>query len=262
MRVILNADDFGASEETVVATAGCFEAGLLTSATIMPRMPATEAALAYAREHPAYSFGVHLTLTGGDVERPVCDPDDVRGLVDDDGRFPPTAVVRARALARRLPADELERELAAQIALVRAAGIPVSHVDSHQHLHKFAAVRRVLERVLPRFGIVRVRGVQDLYLRRPLTSPTYWLGRRWATSIATRFVTTDHLYMPATAGDRHWLGVLDLIGSDPSASVEIGVHPGPDDWRLVEREELARFVPAARADGHVLSSWAEIPTSV
>jgi hypothetical protein len=62
--------------------------------------------------------------------------------------------------------------------------------------------------------------------------------------------------MPGTAGDERWVGVLDVLRrGEPKRTVEIGVHPGPDDWRLLERQELARFVPAALADGHVLVSW-------
>jgi len=258
VRVIVNADDFGASGDTVAATIECFDAGLLTSATIMARMPATEAALAFARLRPEHSFGVHLTLTGGGSERPVSDPADVPHLVDDTGRFPPTRVVRARALAGRLPAAELDRELGAQIEAVRRAGIPVSHVDSHQHLHKFAPVRAALERVLPRFGIRRVRAVQDVYLRRPIRSPTYWLGRRWGASIAARFTTTDHFYMPATAGDEDWLGVLELVARE--RSLEVGVHPGSQEpWRLAELQALRPFVEATRARGHTLATWAELP---
>ena len=45
------------------ATIECFEAGALTSATIMPGMPSTDEALAFARTRPDLSFGVHLTLT-------------------------------------------------------------------------------------------------------------------------------------------------------------------------------------------------------
>ena len=38
-RLIINADDFGFSEDTVVATIELFNKGLLTSATMMPNMP-------------------------------------------------------------------------------------------------------------------------------------------------------------------------------------------------------------------------------
>ena len=73
MLVVVNADDFGSSSDTVRATIECFEAGALTSATIMPGMPATDEALAYARSRPDLSFGVHLTLTGDGEERPAVD---------------------------------------------------------------------------------------------------------------------------------------------------------------------------------------------
>ena len=64
MRIVVNADDFGASAETVEATIECLEEGALTSATIMPTMPAVDDALAYARDRPDRSFGVHLTFVG------------------------------------------------------------------------------------------------------------------------------------------------------------------------------------------------------
>ena len=45
LQLIVNADDFGQSDDTVDATIECFEAGALTSATLMPGMPASERAL-------------------------------------------------------------------------------------------------------------------------------------------------------------------------------------------------------------------------
>src|SRR5262245_10765535 len=98
-RVILNADDFGYSEDTVAATIACFERGSLTSATIMPRMPATAGAIAYARANPRFSFGAHLTWVGdgGGLERPVLDPGRLPGLVDAQGCFLPGDEIVRRA---------------------------------------------------------------------------------------------------------------------------------------------------------------------
>ena len=55
MRLILHADDFGQSEDSFRATVECFEQGVLTSASIMPLMPFSNAAIRYAKEHPEYS---------------------------------------------------------------------------------------------------------------------------------------------------------------------------------------------------------------
>jgi predicted glycoside hydrolase/deacetylase ChbG (UPF0249 family) len=257
MQIVLNADDFGASEETVRATIECFENGALTSATIMPGMPATDAALAYARSRPDLSFGVHLLLTGNGAERPVSP--DVAGLTGAEGAFLSGRDARVRALTRRFPADQLERELAAQLDLVRSAGVEPSHVDSHRHLHKLPPVRRALERVLRRQGIVRVRNVQNVFLRPQPTSPTYWLGRLWAGPLRRAFTTTDRFYMPTGLADAGWEETLLDSLRGFAGSLEVGVHPGfEEEWRSDERRGVLRFAERARAEGHELVPWTAI----
>jgi predicted glycoside hydrolase/deacetylase ChbG (UPF0249 family) len=254
MLVIVNADDFGSSADTVRATIECFQAGALTSATIMPGMPSTDEALAFARTRPDLSFGVHLTLTGDGVERPLAEG--VPQLTRPDGSFLPTRTMRLRAVARRLPQDQLERELTAQIELVRGSGVPVSHVDSHRHLHKLGSVRAALARVLPRFGIRRVRNVQDVYLRRPLTSATYWLGPLWRRQLMRRFRTTSHFYMPTSTSDADWHGPLLELSASLGGSLEVGVHPGFEEpWRNEERLSLLEFARRARKRGDRLAGW-------
>ncbi len=261
MKIVLNADDFGLSSDTVRATVECFESGCLTSASIMAGMPATGEAVSFALEHPQYSYGVHLTFVGDGEERPVAGAEAVPDLVDERGRFPRTNTVRLRALMRRLPAAQLDREIDAQISAIRDLGVPVSHVDSHRHLHKYAPFRAALARVLPRFGIERVRNVQDLYLRRPLGSPTYWLGGVWRRGLMRTFTTTSHFYMATSAGDADWsplLARLEPVGAD--TTLEVGAHPGyAESWRDGERRALAAFAAEAGARGHTLVSWLGVP---
>jgi chitin disaccharide deacetylase len=259
-RLVLNADDFGASADTVQATIACFDRAALTSATIMPRAPATAEAIAFARERPDLSFGVHLTLVRDEDTRCVSEPGPLGRLVDEGGRFLPTSTFRARALLRRLPSSALELEIAAQIAYVQGEGVAVSHVDSHRHVHKLPVVQEALARVLPRFGIRRVRNVQDIYLRRPALSPTYWVGARWGRMLTGRFTTTAHFYMPTSAGDTDWhVPLLAVAGRLGSESLEVGVHPGDDEeWRRSERDSAVAFAAAAREVGHAFASWTDV----
>jgi predicted glycoside hydrolase/deacetylase ChbG (UPF0249 family) len=260
VEIVLNADDFGYSRDTVDATIKCFDEGLLTSATIMARMPATDLALAFAREHRNFSFGVHLTFVGDGFERAVSPPSSVRALADENGCFPRSRPVRLRALAGRLPVEQIELEVAAQIDAVRDAGIEVTHVDSHRHLHKFGPFREALRRVLPRYGIARVRNVQDVYLKRPLRSPTFWLGRAWRRDLARSFTTTDHFYMPTSAHDAAWARVASIVDVLPGRTLEVGLHPGSDEeWRRRELASLRPFCEEALGGGHRLVSWDSIP---
>lgn len=254
MRIILNADDFGYSEDTVRATIDCFERGALTSASIMVNMPATDRAVAFARANPQLSFGVHLTYVSDGLERPVAKPHEVPALADASGYFLPSNEVRRRALLGRLPTEQIAHETSAQLERLHDSGVRISHVDSHGHLHKFKPFRDVLEQVLPRFGVTRVRTVQNVYLRRPLRSPTYWFGGVWQRQLRRAFVTTERFYMSASAGDAAW--PERLLGVVSGSSLEVGVHPGyAEGWRDQERKAIVEFAERVRNAGHRLIGW-------
>ena len=80
-------------------------------------------------------------------------------------------------------------------------------MDSHGHLHKFEPFRRALVDVMRERGLSRVRSVQDIYLKRALMSPTYWMGLWWRKRIMASFVTTDHFHRCTSAQDQDWPAV-------------------------------------------------------
>ena len=150
--LVIHADDFG---ETIAITNGIrrgIEAGVLTSTSVMANMPATTYALAGIPVLAGRaSFGVHLNLCEG---RPLTPGG---SLVDEGGVFYPKRVLIRRALSGKLSLADLEREISAQIAFVRDAGVPISHVDGHKHLHQLPIVSTAVANVLVRYGIGRVR---------------------------------------------------------------------------------------------------------
>ena len=247
LQLIVNADDFGQSEDTVEATIECFEAGALTSASLMPQMPATQRALAFAREHPELGFGVHVTLSSDPAERPLSDPELVSCLVREDGTLLSTREVRVKALTGRLVPQQLEREIEAQVrARPRRRRLGLARRLAPAPAQVRAGPGGVRERAA-RLGIRRVRAVQDIYLSRPLRSPTYWLGRRWRASIRRAFETTDHFFMPSKT-ERPWSEpVAEVVRGLGAASLEIGVHPGfAEEWRDRDRIAVVELVRALR----------------
>lgn len=266
MRIITNADDFGQNDDTFTATVECLEAGALAGATIMPKMPATHRAIDFAKRNPHLSFGVHLTFVrenDATPESPVSPAADVSDMVDSaDGRFLPSNSVRWKALFNRISVEQIIREITAQISFLRDAGVKISHVDSHGHLHKFKPFRAALREVLPKFGIDRVRSAQDIYMKRPLKSPTFWLGGGWRRKLRAMFRTTDHFFMPG-GRDADWPNRLlqhpRLRGLPDDATLEVGVHPGRiEPWRDAERKAIAEFVSVARAAGHHVIGWKDL----
>lgn len=259
LRVVLNADDFGRDADTVEATISAFERGLLSSATIMANMPAAAEAIAWARENPQFSFGVHLVWVSDGLEYPLSPVEEIPSLVGPDGQFRGSTTMRLLGMLHRVPPREIAAEAERQILRVREAGVPVSHVDGHGHVHKFGSFRTALRRVLPRLGIERVRTAQDVYLAPSRRSPTVWLGAHWRRELARSFRSTDHFYMPASDGPADWDAELLPRLRHLGGVVEIGVHPGTaENWRRDEFDRLARFAPRLREAGVPLVGWSEV----
>ena len=257
MRIIANADDFGLSEETVKATIEGFESGALTSATIMVNMPGTSRALEYARAHPEYSFGVHLIYCTDEDERPLSPLDKIGDLVTEDGAFLDSDSVRKKALLGRIDANQIALETKAQLAVLPEAGVPISHVDSHGHLHKFPLFQKALRPVLGKLGIRRIRSIQNLFLKTPLKKPTYWLGKLWRRRIEAHFLTTDLFYMPASSFDTAWSdAVLQQLKGDKV--LEVGVHPRYEGVLAPELADIKEFAAIARDAGHQFVTWREV----
>ncbi|MGD0636221.1 MAG: ChbG/HpnK family deacetylase [Beijerinckiaceae bacterium] len=259
MQVILSADDFGYCADTLARTIACFDEGVLTGASIMAQMPESLAACAYAKANPQFSFGVHLVYCDGKAERPLCPAGQISSLVDERGRFHSTRAIIARALTGRLNVEDIERETFAQIARVADSGVALSYVDGHGNLHKFPPFVAALRKILPHFGIDRVRRTQNVYLATPWTSPNYWLGHGWNKALAAAFKTTSGFYLSASRGDADWAAPLWTRIANREGAVEIGVHPGAQEpWRAAEEASLRAFAELLRQKGVKPIGWKDL----
>lgn len=128
--LILNADDVGSTHAANVASFECLDRGSLTSGSILVPAPWFREAAAFAKERPDLDFGIHLTLTSEYTPyrwRPLTDRSAGPGLYDEEGFMWRTA----EEAVEHVSLEEAERELRAQIETALAAGIDVTHLDTH-----------------------------------------------------------------------------------------------------------------------------------
>ena len=233
-KLIINADDFGQDDETVDCTIKGFEAGKLTSATIMAGMSATARAVEYAKAHPQFSFGVHLCLVD---EKAISKPDDIPSMIDPGtGRLWQTRQFILRNFMGMVSIDDIQREMSAQIDALKAAGLTIAHLDGHGHNHRLPQALKALARVMADYGITKVRRCQDLFVGKPGLLSKMINGPMQKRMERAGMVMTDHFLMNAGKSmDVNWF--RDAVDNLPEGVTEIGVHPGSaEDWRRVDCE--------------------------
>jgi predicted glycoside hydrolase/deacetylase ChbG (UPF0249 family) len=124
--VVVNADDFGASDGVNRGIVEAHARGIVTSTSLMVDGAAAAAAVALAGDHPRLGVGLHWTLDGEEGE-PFVDFDDA-------------AAVRA----------ELSRQLETFRALI---GGPPTHLDSHHHVHRRSDVAPIARELAAPLGV-------------------------------------------------------------------------------------------------------------
>lgn len=262
MKVILHADDFGFDRDTLDATIDCFEKGALTSCSVMVNCEASEEAFEYAKKHPEFSYGVHLTYVDG--LKPVLPAENIPSLVGQESLFLPSNDTRKKAMMLKLPRKEIIAESQAQIDKMEKAGIKVSHLDSHGHLHKFLSILYVMNYLkVGDMSVQKVRCVQNVFVEQPSwKSLVFWLNKYFKWYLKHTFKNPQYFYMSANNMDIGWadtiLKEMDKLPQD--AIIEVGVHPGHiEEWRQHEYNDIIEFAKKIRASGkHELINWNQI----
>jgi len=156
--VILHTDDIGMCQASIQAYKDLWEFGTITSGAVMVPCPWFPSVAEMCRANPQMDMGVHATLNAEwDSYRwsPISTRDPESGLLDADGYFHHW---NDAVIANAKP-EAVDVEVNAQIERALAAGIDVTHVDSHMGTimdPKFvqsylqAGMSRLLPNMLPR----------------------------------------------------------------------------------------------------------------
>lgn len=130
--LIIHADDAGLSHSENQATIQALSTGSVNSYSIMVPCPWFHEIALFAKTHPQFDHGVHLTLTC-EWENykfgPVLPVHEVPSLVDENGHFPKKRDV----LKKQASATEVAKELSAQIEKALTYGLRPTHIDSHMY---------------------------------------------------------------------------------------------------------------------------------
>ncbi len=127
--LILHVDDVGMSYDTELGTIEAIEKGVANSLSVMMPTPWVPHAVEWIKTARP-DAGLHLTLTSEWKSYrwgPVAGKPAVPGLVDPEGALWPNVA----SVVKNATADEVEREIRAQLDRARTMGFEPTHMDSH-----------------------------------------------------------------------------------------------------------------------------------
>ena len=267
-RLILNADDFGLTPGINRAIAELNAAGVLTSATLMANGPAFDDAVAVARTHPTLGVGCHIVLTDG---VPLAPLEHIPGLLGPDRKtLRPSLPDFIQALLRgKIKPAEIELEAVCQIHKLQAAGIQITHLDTHKHTHLFPVVT---QRLLALAESNRIPAIRNPFeppwslaldhgssTRRLAIKLIGRLRPRFEASLQLhqgRIQTTEGTVAISATGQLNATTLAEVLRAlPPNGTYELCCHPGYNDRDLdqvttrlrahrdTEREALLSEIP-------------------
>ncbi len=273
-KLIVNADDFGLTAGVNRAIVETNASGMVSSTTLMASGPAFDEAVATSRSAPNLSVGCHVVLVDG---TPVSPPDSVDTLLairsaEPNMFYSSLSAFAARAMLGGFDRDQLITEVTAQIRKLQAAGIQVTHLDTHKHAHIFPEILTALLRAA---RICGVRAIRNPFVPLQAMPARLFKGKRdlWKRYGQVRMLHTfSHQFVERTkrAGLATPDGVVGVIetgsvestgyssllrqtlASLPDGTWEWVCHPGYDDADL--RAAGTRLLDSREEERRLLSS--------
>ena len=245
-RLLVTGDDFGLAPEVNEAIETAHRQGILRTASLMVAGAAAADAVSRAKRMPELGVGLHLVLVEG---RPTLPPEAVPDLVDEDGNFL-EEFVRAGFRFFFLPRArrQLAREIRAQFEAFQATGLPLDHVNAHNHMHLHPTILRLLLEIGREFGLRAVRLPREFASRDTRASGIRAAARRLGDAALSPFIRLlrQRLVRAGALGNDYVLGlhetgymdeatVLRLLENLPEGTTEMYFHPAKGHCAEIER---------------------------
>jgi len=235
-KLIVTGDDFGLAVPVNEAIEEAHRRGILTTASLMVGAGAAADAVERARRLPTLKVGLHLVLVEG---RSVLSSREIPDLVDSCGEFS-TRLIGAglnfffRPGVRR----QLETEIRAQFEAFAKTGLPLDHVNAHNHMHLHPTVLGLLLKVGRDYGLKAVRVPYEPFLVSWRTARQALLKRLvmwvcllpWMALVKVRLRranirSNDRVFGLYDSGHLHGELIVRLLQQLPPGVTEIYCHP-------------------------------------
>lgn len=153
--IILNADDLGFSIGVNEAILAANTTGFLTHASLMSNTQYFDHAVKeIIPKTKDLKVGVHVNLTCSKALFS-------ENVLTEKGFLENTFVNLLFRRKNKKVLDSLEKEIELQILKIKNAGISISHIDGHEHVHIIPSINKIIRKLAKKYNIDRVREINE-----------------------------------------------------------------------------------------------------
>ena len=155
IRLVVTAEEFGATEQANKGILRAHRTGIVTSTSVAGNCVDIESVRAALAECPQLGVGISLAATNG---HPVAPPGEVASLLTPTGQFRAgPGAFAVDWIKQAIVPPEVEREFDAQITRALAAGLAVDHLCTRGHVGFLPGIGQIVERLARRHRIAGLR---------------------------------------------------------------------------------------------------------
>ena len=229
--LIINADDYGISDDINAGIMDCYSKGIVTDISLLAVGDEFDHAVELAKKNGIKSIGTHLALTGGFKAMKNS------SITDENGRFAYGFFwLFGKILFGVIKEKDIYDEFKAQVKRVKEQGFAVSHIDSHEHVHMFPRILKVLLSVAREENITYIRFPREHVNKKEFIKEPVNALRNMALSAACN-ISRRSLNDSDIKHNDHFIGhfhahrlsekdFMSFIPDIKDGLTELGCHPG------------------------------------
>ncbi len=221
-RLIVTADDLGLTKSINEGIAKACREGIVSSVSVIPTGEAFEDALEIIKSLGLKEMGAHLALT------------ETKPLLDSSKFYKSHNQLFRDIFFRTSDLEWARIELKAQLELLKRAGVKITHINSHEHIHMMPEILDIFISLAVEFNIpalryprgdrpIRAFNLKDLYKKGVLS---YFSGRNAGFFRDSGLLYTDHFLGLLDAGRLNEDILIGMLQSLKDGVTELVCHPG------------------------------------
>ena len=270
--IIINADDLGISPGTNEAIFQGYDKGIITHTSIMANGDFFEEAVESLQSRRGLHVGIHLNLTYGKAltQNPlISDRESILNL----GYLE----ILLKSMRNCAFVDAVKKEFESQIVYALDAGLVLSHIDSHRHVHLIPRLYEIVIELAKKYNIHRVRLInENLRTSVNLTGKYNFIGNGgFIKFLILKVFTRINERKENLCRNRYFYSILytgviekDVLKKlyESNTAVEVMVHPSLSvlDKGIIfycQNEKKYRFSPERKKELEAVLQY-PIPDSV